>query len=118
MCTHKGNADAGILHSIWLVQCGAVFHYSHHNAGENPEMRTLFYRLCRLLRLHILGIFVFDGVDRAELKRGKKVKKTPHWLKEGFLDMLKLFGFVAHTVTRFHFQLYYFGSSWLVTGTC
>jgi len=39
-------------------------------------MRTLFYRLCRLLRVHQLVIFVFDGKQRPEIKRGKKVKKT------------------------------------------
>ena len=84
--------------SIWLVQCCAVFRYAHHNAGENPEMRALFYRLCRLFRLHAVVVFVFDGTQRAEVKRGKKVKKTPHWLEQGFIEMLKLFGFIVHQV--------------------
>jgi hypothetical protein len=56
------------------------------------KMRTLFYRLCHLLRLHLHVIFVFDGINRAETKRGKKVKKTPHWLEEAFIEMLTLFG--------------------------
>lgn len=64
-------------------------------------MRTLFYRLCRLLRLHTRAIFVFDGEGRAEIKRGKKVKKTPHWLRRAFVHMLALFGFTVYEVTRF-----------------
>ena len=68
---------AHVWYSLWLVQCSAVFRYSHHNARENPEMRTLFYRLCHLLHLHLHVIFVFDGMDRAKTKRGKKVKKNP-----------------------------------------
>jgi Holliday junction resolvase YEN1 len=78
-----------------------VFRHSHHNAGENPEMRTLFYRLCHLLRHHTHAIFVFDGPGRPEIKRGKKVKKTPHWLKRAFVDMLGLFGFAVHEVIMF-----------------
>jgi len=62
-------------------------------------MRTLFYRLCRLLQLHLRVIFVFDGMNRAETKRGKKVKKTPHWLEAAFVEMLRLFGFAIHKVT-------------------
>ena len=83
------------------MQCSAVFCHSHHNAGENPEMRTLFYRLCHLLRHHTCAIFVFDGEGCPEIKRGKKVKKTPHWLKQAFVDMLGLFGFAVHEVTMF-----------------
>ena len=80
-----------------------MFHYSHHNAGENPELRTLFYRLCRLFRLHALVIFVFDGMQRANIKRGKKAKKTPHWIEGAFIEMVKLFGFTVHRVTNLSF---------------
>jgi hypothetical protein len=44
-------------------------------------------------------IFVFDGMNRAETKWGKKVKKNPHWLEEAFIEMLTLFGFAVHKVT-------------------
>jgi hypothetical protein len=47
------------------------------------------------------AIFIFDGEGRPEIKRGKKVKKTPHWLKRAFVDMLGLFGFAVHEVTVF-----------------
>ena len=87
-----------VLGSIWLVQCCTVFRYVHHNAGENPEMRTLFYRLCRLLRLHAIVIFVFDGDERPKIKREKNVQKTPHWLEQGFIEMVRLFGFIVHRV--------------------
>jgi hypothetical protein len=85
-------------YSIWLCQCCAVFRYSHHNAGENPEMRTLFYCLSHLLRLHVRVIFVFDRTKRAETKRGKKVKMSPHWLETAFVEMLGLFRFGVHKV--------------------
>ena len=98
-----GTAD--ISRSIWLGQCCTVFHYSHHNTGENPEMRTLFYRLCRLFRQNTLVIFVFDGMQRAECKRGKSVKKTPHWLEAAFIEMVELFGFTIHRVMNH--SLYY-----------
>jgi hypothetical protein len=62
-------------------------------------MCTLFYRLCHLLRLHLHVIFVFDGMNHAETKWGKKVKKNPHWLEEAFIEMLTLFGFAVHKVT-------------------
>ncbi|KAF8958353.1 hypothetical protein BDZ97DRAFT_1842326, partial [Flammula alnicola] len=39
-------------------------------AGENPAVRVLFYRLCHLLTLPIIPIFVFDGPDRPKVKRG------------------------------------------------
>lgn len=39
-------------------------------AGENPAVRVIFYRLCRLLTLPIIPVFVFDGPDRPKVKRG------------------------------------------------
>jgi hypothetical protein len=106
-----------VLHSIWLVTCCSAFRYGHHNAGENPEMRTLFYRLCRLLRVHQLVIFVFDGKQRPEIKRGKKVKKTAHWLEAALIEMVKLFGFFAHEVTHISFLALKYISQWCIVGT-
>jgi len=48
-------------YSLWLKQCSIPFRYAHHQAGENPELRTLFYRLARLHRLPVAVIVVFDG---------------------------------------------------------
>ncbi|KAK2761237.1 hypothetical protein FQN54_001759 [Arachnomyces sp. PD_36] len=51
--------------SIWLfrVQAG--------RGGTNPEVRTLFFRLLKLLALPIHPVFVFDGAHKPPFKRGK-----------------------------------------------
>ena len=66
--------------------------------GENPVLRVLFFRLCRLLALPIIPIFVFDGTDRPAEKRGTRVKSQPHWLTERFEAFIKAFGFYCYMV--------------------
>ena len=71
--------------SIWLFQCQAA------QGGENAELRTFFYRLCRLSICGIQALFVFDGPAKPPIKRGKASR---HSAKHGLLKkMLKLFGF-------------------------
>jgi hypothetical protein len=41
--------------------------------GRNPELRTLFYRLLKLLALPIHPVFVYDGINKPLTKRGKTV---------------------------------------------
>ncbi|KAL4878659.1 hypothetical protein BJY04DRAFT_195337 [Aspergillus karnatakaensis] len=53
--------------SIWLFQVQAG------RGGKNPELRTLFYRLLKILALPIHPLFVYDGKDKPPLKRGKAV---------------------------------------------
>jgi Holliday junction resolvase YEN1 len=84
--------------SLWLHQCQHPFRYAHAQAGENPELRTLFFRLARLLRLCVAVLFVFDGSGRPSLKRGKQVIKQEHWLATPFREMIEAFGFDCHTV--------------------
>lgn len=65
--------------------------------GQNPAIRTLYYRLLKLLSLSIQPIFVFDGPYRPSFKRG--VKRAPFTASvDNFLTkhMLKLFGFPYH----------------------
>jgi Holliday junction resolvase YEN1 len=69
------------------------FRFHHSQAGANPELRTLFFRLARLLQFPVNLLFIFDGEGRPSIKRGKKVIKTPHWLTERVQEMLGLFGF-------------------------
>jgi Holliday junction resolvase YEN1 len=66
--------------------------------GENPELRSLFYKLANLLRYPIMPIFVFDGSRRAANKRGVLVITKPHWLVKPLKEMLDLFGFLHYTV--------------------
>ncbi|OXV07740.1 hypothetical protein Egran_04496 [Elaphomyces granulatus] len=51
--------------SIWLIQAQAS------RGGQNPELRTLFYRLLKFLALPIHPLFVYDGKQKPPFKRGK-----------------------------------------------
>jgi hypothetical protein len=42
--------------------------------GKNPQLRTLFYRLIKLLALPIDPVFVFDGKNKPLSKRGRTVR--------------------------------------------
>ncbi|KAJ6096281.1 hypothetical protein N7486_007027 [Penicillium sp. IBT 16267x] len=53
--------------SIWLFQVQAG------RGGKNPELRTLFYRLLKLLALPVHPLFVYDGRQKPPFKRGKAV---------------------------------------------
>jgi holliday junction resolvase YEN1 len=81
------------------MECQTTFRRHHAQFGQNPELRTLFYRLCRLLSVCIDLVFVFDGPNRAKIKRGKHVRATPHWLTLGMQEMLTAFGFAWYTVS-------------------
>ena len=43
--------------------------------GKNPALRTLFYRLLKLLALPIHPVFVYDGKNKPLTKRGKTVAR-------------------------------------------
>ncbi|KAJ5266910.1 hypothetical protein N7478_009718 [Penicillium angulare] len=53
--------------SIWLFQVQAG------RGGKNPELRTLFFRLLKLLALPIHPLFIYDGGQKPAFKRGKAV---------------------------------------------
>lgn len=88
----------GIDASIWY------FHAENStDAGSNPELRLLFFRLCKLSRLPLLPLFVFDGTMRPKVKRGNKYGKSgSHWLTNDFKEMLDCFGMEWRTVSRFY----------------
>lgn len=66
--------------------------------GFNPELRTLFYKLTRLLPLCVMPVFVFDGEDRPQMKRGRHVRGKEHWMAKTFKEMISAFGFSFHNV--------------------
>ncbi|KAM6489713.1 PIN domain-like protein [Amanita muscaria] len=88
----------GVDASIWIRRCQGKFsNASHHfNAGENPELRTLFFKLCHLLKTCTLPIFVFDGPSRPSVKRGKAVRHAPSWIEGRFKLLIEAFGFYCH----------------------
>ncbi|KAI0093320.1 hypothetical protein BDY19DRAFT_989970 [Irpex rosettiformis] len=78
----------GIDASLWY------FHAENStDAGSNPELRLLAFRCFRLLSAGVVPLFMFDGPQRPEQKRGsKKGKRGTHWLHKDFTRMLDCFG--------------------------
>ncbi|KAL0957015.1 hypothetical protein HGRIS_003116 [Hohenbuehelia grisea] len=87
----------GVDASIWFYQCQSMFVANRARAGENPALRTMFYRLCRLLKAPVLPVFVFDGTGPAEVKRNRKVGKAEHWLLHKLKKLLRSFAFAYYT---------------------
>ncbi|KAK0109823.1 hypothetical protein ONS95_002494 [Cadophora gregata] len=77
--------------SIWQFQIQAG------QGGSNPAIRTLYYRLIRLLATSIQPLFVFDGPKRPQLKRNKKVGRGGASASDiATKQLLRLFGFSYH----------------------
>ncbi|KAF7331782.1 hypothetical protein MKEN_00058200 [Mycena kentingensis (nom. inval.)] len=89
----QANPDAkrgfrvGIDASIWF------FHAEYGKEGENPELRTMFFRCATLMHAPFLPLFVFDGKHRPTWKRGKRVHTGMHKLTNGMKDIVEAFGF-------------------------
>ncbi|KAI0735529.1 PIN domain-like protein [Earliella scabrosa] len=83
----------GVDVSIWMRQFQHSFAVGHVQSGENPELRAFFYRLAMLAERPVHLVFVSDGAARPSVKRGKQVKKTPHWLEDGMRRISAAFGF-------------------------
>lgn len=68
--THKRPLRIAIDAAIWnfQTQLGG-------QGGKNPALRTLFFRLLRLLALPIHPVFVYDGKNKPLTKRGKTVSR-------------------------------------------
>ncbi|KAJ3722658.1 hypothetical protein C8R42DRAFT_667502 [Lentinula raphanica] len=81
----------GIDASIWF------FHAEYGKEGENPELRTLFFRCAQLLSQGFLPLFVFDGPLRPDIKRGKRINKSAHKLVTGMQAIIEAFGFEYRT---------------------
>ncbi|KAI0837293.1 hypothetical protein F5Y06DRAFT_271274 [Hypoxylon sp. FL0890] len=76
--------------SIWQFQAQAA------RGGSNPAIRTLFYRLLRLLGLSIQPIFVFDGPNKPTFKRNKRSGRGDGVATSMAKRLIKLFGFQVH----------------------
>ncbi|KAH8670372.1 hypothetical protein BGZ60DRAFT_430815 [Tricladium varicosporioides] len=77
--------------SIWQFQIQAG------QGGSNPAIRTLYYRLLRLLSVSVQPIFVFDGPHKPTFKRNKRVGNHGAMLPNMMAkQLLKLFGFQIH----------------------
>ncbi|KAI1844212.1 hypothetical protein JX266_009696 [Neoarthrinium moseri] len=76
--------------SIWQFQVQAA------RGGSNPAIRTLFYRLLRLLSLSIQPIFVFDGPNKPVFKRNKRSGRGDGVATSMAKRLIRLFGFQVH----------------------
>ncbi|KAJ7037386.1 hypothetical protein C8F04DRAFT_1092271 [Mycena alexandri] len=77
----------GIDASIWF------FHAAYGKEGENPELRTMFFRCATLMHAPFLPLFVFDGPRRPNVKRNKKINRDLHKLTPGMKQIVESFGF-------------------------
>jgi len=78
--------------AIWSFQNQAG------QGGKNPALRTLFYRLLRLLALPIHPVFVYDGKNKPLMKRGKTVSRYGTCIpNETSKKLVRLFQFPDHT---------------------
>ncbi|KAH6604263.1 flap structure-specific endonuclease [Trichoderma cornu-damae] len=64
--------------------------------GTNPAIRTLFYRLVRLLGTPIQPIFVFDGPNKPKIKRNKRSGRGDGFTVIHAKRLIRYFGFVVH----------------------
>lgn len=83
----KRGFRVGIDASIWF------YHATYGREGENPELRTLFFRCTRLMTMPFLPLFVFDGPKRPQIKRGKRISGKNHWMVQGMQEIITAFGF-------------------------
>ena len=66
--------------------------------GANPALRTLFYRLLKLLALPIHPVFVYDGKNKPLTKRGKTVSAYGTCIpNEMSKKLVQLFCYPHHT---------------------
>ncbi|KAF7545964.1 hypothetical protein G7046_g9442 [Stylonectria norvegica] len=76
--------------AIWQFQTQAA------RGGTNPAIRTLFYRLTRLLATPIEPIFVFDGPNKPAFKRNKRSSRGDGVATAQAKRLIRLFGFAVH----------------------
>lgn len=69
----------------------------HLEGGSNPALRTLYYRLLRLLSMSVQPLFVFDGSQKPPFKRNKRTGvASPSLTDFNTKQLLRFFGFPFH----------------------
>jgi len=69
---------------------------SRSPGGTNPAIRTLFYRLVRLVGTPVQPIFVFDGPNKPVFKRNKRSGRGDGVATAQAKQLIRLFGFAVH----------------------
>ncbi|KAG1889052.1 PIN domain-like protein [Suillus fuscotomentosus] len=82
----------GVDASAWFKQCQqGRWHRAHAQTGQNPALRTFLFRLARLACLPVQLVFVFDGNQRPQIKRGHRVSTNDHWMVKPTQRLLNVF---------------------------
>ncbi|RSM17680.1 hypothetical protein CDV31_003450 [Fusarium ambrosium] len=76
--------------AIWQFQSQVA------QGGTNPAIRTLFYRLVRLLAAPIKPVFVFDGPYKPKIKRNKRSGRGDALSNAQAKRLIHLLGFPIH----------------------
>ncbi|KAI8660822.1 hypothetical protein NCS57_01060500 [Fusarium keratoplasticum] len=76
--------------AIWQFQSQVA------QGGTNPAIRTLFYRLVRLLAAPIKPVFVFDGPYKPKIKRNKRSGRGDALSNAQAKRLIHLLGFPTH----------------------
>ncbi|EGX97116.1 flap structure-specific endonuclease [Cordyceps militaris CM01] len=75
--------------AIWQFQAQAA------RGGTNPAIRTLFYRLVRLLAIPVQPVFIFDGPNKPTTKRNKRSGRGDGVANSQAKRLIRLFGLPA-----------------------
>ncbi|GAA5908695.1 uncharacterized protein JCM6883_004143 [Sporobolomyces salmoneus] len=62
------------------------------NVGLNPGLRTIFFRMSKMLSRGILAVFIFDGPQKPSWKRGRHVGQGSMRGNQEFKRMVELMG--------------------------
>ncbi|KAK4704971.1 holliday junction resolvase GEN1/YEN1, partial [Phenoliferia sp. Uapishka_3] len=89
---HRGYR-VGIDATQWLYHAHCAKQADRFKA--DADLRVLFYRLCDLLKQGVLALFVFDGPQRPEFKRGKAVFLGQSDLQHTFIRLISAFGMLS-----------------------
>jgi Holliday junction resolvase YEN1 len=66
--------------------------------GENPHLRTLFFRCATLMRALFLPLFIFNRPKRPDFKRGKRITTSQSVPVPSMKQIIEAFGFEHRTV--------------------
>nr|GAT57924.1 predicted protein [Mycena chlorophos] len=87
----------GVDMSGWIVRTSHAYDspsYAHITSGKNLFiLNAVFDWLARYHRFMISLVCVFDGPERPDVKRGKRVNKRPHELEGALKRIIEAFGF-------------------------
>ncbi|TFK72356.1 PIN domain-like protein, partial [Pluteus cervinus] len=93
----QGRSNVEISPLLCSCVAASKGHGPHAQAGENPELKIFFFKLCRFLSIPAIFVFVFDGPERPPIKRNTQIlSKQTIWLIPHLKTLIRAFGFHVH----------------------